>query len=1504
MAKNNNSQNKKPQITVVINKDSFKESAEVNAALDKLQSDLTKLLDKHPLVADIQVKVGETFSSIIDDVRKQLSEIDTTQTVVFEGKSKNLNSCIEKFNNKILELKNNAIIEIQLDPTQVAKVVENIANEMNRQFKELGGGERALAAFNQSMSAINEAADNAREAMARVGKAQDSINKNAKPTTTGVNSIAKALDNLETQLQGFEDETDFDELSQAADRAATFISTLASKLNDEKVSLIGDIDVEQTASNIADSIRLVTIKLAREYQNVTVKIAGDLNEFKTAENIARTISNSLDYQLHQRGAYVSLDYNGITVSGDAVYDVVKYERALQELKAEFRQISRESFGELVTKWNSELNQLSFDGIINSLSSLNTILESVETKFNSVIELARNSGLQQSTVVDENKKSKTKSKSKKKQEEDIAVSEIDSVPVKVTVTTEQIASAINAAINKIEASSLNRIPVNVAVVGLTEAINEALSSTNTADPNGAGIPLPFDATGIHAAVNAEIEALNNNPGTLQKIKLEFDISDLTTVVEEGTKAIDALQKAAQKAKPKQGGGGGNIKQNNELRRFRIDNKVTDAETTMSLMKPKEIKALEASGVDVTPYYKLKQAIQEVSDALKGLNKNTKEKDKADVLNGVTMKKNIEIMKRAEQAAKAFYNTYFNIDTTADETRVDNIIKDAERERNKVTPDALKLLKAEKVDVSRYNEFKKAIKDVKEQLEKARNATTQKDKADILNGETMKNNILILREATKEFKAFYKENSSIFDTQLDSNKYKQAAQAYTDAMEMASKWGLNDKNNPLSHVTLGGKNVSSGSKSTVAEILRKQAEDVEKKMIAYRNALAQPTQPAEERIIKLNQELDLAVKKLVDMRKAAQALGEVDFANLTSDFADTFDVRLQKIKNQLNAFQGYQKDAGFENDDIKNLDDYNAKLTETFNKWTEFKKNSATLKPADAEAALNSIAKNMDLLDAYIAKIQTARTGYANQAKEQNKIQQEQARINDYVDKYEKRIKRFPKLWEEVQRIQQAIINGQGTSASFKEDIDDVIMTSRGLGIETENIFTKIWERVGFNFRSMIASQGIMLVTSSLRSLYNNVKDLDTAMTELKKVTDGSASTYLKFLDEASNRAQKLGASLVNVVSATSDFARLGYSIADASMLSDAATIYLNVGDDVDDIDQATKSIISTMQGFGIETSKVMNIVDEFNEVSNKYASSAGDIGEITQRSAAAMKAAGSTLEETIALGVTANTVAQDADTVGTALKTMSMRLRSSRSDLEAAGEDTEGMADSVSKLRGEILALSGVDIMLNEDTFKSPYQMLIEIGKAWDKLTDVGQANITELLFGKRQANIGSAILQNVDLAESILKTAGNSAGSALKENEVYLSSIQGKLSKIQATWESLSNHTLDSGLVKGLLDGANAVLKVLDAIVDNLGLIPPLIGAGVTALTKTTGKNMPPYREIEKQALGCWRSSSRQCETSKSWNQLKLADLGGAGNGRRVTNIIYYSGQVGKPGKNMRDEVC
>ena len=227
-------------------------------------------------------------------------------------------------------------------------------------------------------------------------------------------------------------------------------------------------------------------------------------------------------------------------------------------------------------------------------------------------------------------------------------------------------------------------------------------------------------------------------------------------------------------------------------------------------------------------------------------------------------------------------------------------------------------------------------------------------------------------------------------------------------------------------------------------------------------------------------------------------------------------------------------------------------------------------------------------------------------------------------------------------------------------------------------------------------GVFMIQSALRGIVEAAKEVDTAMTELKKVTFETGDTYDKFLDNAGSRAQKIGATLKDTVSATADFARLGYNIEEATGLADSALIYKNVGDDVDTIDDATKAIISTMQGFNMEASQSMEIVDKFDWVADNFASSAGDIGAIVQRSAAAMSAAGNDLSQTIALGVAANEVQQDAETVGTALKTMSMRLRGSKTDMESMGLDTEGMATSVSKLRDEIMSLSGVDIMLNED----------------------------------------------------------------------------------------------------------------------------------------------------------------------------------------------------------------
>lgn len=214
-----------------------------------------------------------------------------------------------------------------------------------------------------------------------------------------------------------------------------------------------------------------------------------------------------------------------------------------------------------------------------------------------------------------------------------------------------------------------------------------------------------------------------------------------------------------------------------------------------------------------------------------------------------------------------------------------------------------------------------------------------------------------------------------------------------------------------------------------------------------------------------------------------------------------------------------------------------------------------------------------------------------------------------------------------------------------------------------------------------------------------------------------------------------------------------------------------------------------------------------------------------RSASALSAAGNTIDEGIALFTAGQSVIQNAESMGTILKTTTMRIRGAKTELEEAGLDTDGMANSVSKLRDELMALTGgFDIMKDGgQTFKSTYDILKGIAEVWPRLTDISQANVLELLAGKRNGNALAAILTNFDIAEGALESSQNSAGSATRENEVFLDSINGKLEKIRATWESFSNDFLDSQLVKTGLDLFNGILTVTDKIVDNLGLIPGIL---------------------------------------------------------------------------------
>ena len=93
--------------------------------------------------------------------------------------------------------------------------------------------------------------------------------------------------------------------------------------------------------------------------------------------------------------------------------------------------------------------------------------------------------------------------------------------------------------------------------------------------------------------------------------------------------------------------------------------------------------------------------------------------------------------------------------------------------------------------------------------------------------------------------------------------------------------------------------------------------------------------------------------------------------------------------------------------------------------------------------------------------------------------------------------------------------------------------------------------------------------------------------------------------------------------------------------------------------------------------------------------------------------------------------------------ISMRIRGATTELEEAGESTDGMAESTAKLQEEIMALTGIDIMLDSKNFKSTFQFLDELSDKWEDLSDIAQASVIELVAGKHQGEYRSPMWRHM-----------------------------------------------------------------------------------------------------------------------------------------------------------------
>ena len=427
-------------------------------------------------------------------------------------------------------------------------------------------------------------------------------------------------------------------------------------------------------------------------------------------------------------------------------------------------------------------------------------------------------------------------------------------------------------------------------------------------------------------------------------------------------------------------------------------------------------------------------------------------------------------------------------------------------------------------------------------------------------------------------------------------------------------------------------------------------------------------------------------------------------------------------------------------------------------------------------------------------------------------------------------------------------------AIKSEVMDLGSKYKQLGIYGVDAFTRIGKSLKAQFTAQIARYfSLYDIIRYVRTGVNTIKELDTAMVELRKVTDGTAKEYEKFGETIRATAIEIASTNSNLIQSAADWARLGYSIKEATELAKDAQIFVNVGDGVD-IKGATDMMITAMKAFNIEAEEALSIVDKYNEIGNNFALSATDIGDAMQRSASVLAASNTSFDESIALITAGNEIIQDPEKMGTALRTVALRIRGAKSELEEMGEETDYVVRSTSKLRELIKGYTsingkyeGFDIMEDEDTFKSLADIIKGIGAVYDEMSDIDRTAMLEKLAGKNRSNALAAMLQNYEQIDNVLKSIENSEGSALEENAHIVDSIQGRINILQASAENFWQEFIDTDAVKNAVSALTELLNVLTEIVDKVGLLPTLTAAAGIGLVGSGG-GIQRYYQIWQNA--------------------------------------------------------
>ena len=411
---------------------------------------------------------------------------------------------------------------------------------------------------------------------------------------------------------------------------------------------------------------------------------------------------------------------------------------------------------------------------------------------------------------------------------------------------------------------------------------------------------------------------------------------------------------------------------------------------------------------------------------------------------------------------------------------------------------------------------------------------------------------------------------------------------------------------------------------------------------------------------------------------------------------------------------------------------------------------------------------------------------------------------------------------VENARSGLKDLQNEFSQTRAQTDNLQKTTNILGDSLGNIVKKIvaWQ---------VINASVAAVIRSFKEAVATLKDVDTELVAIQKVTNNTDAEMAKLSQHAYEVASQYGVAVTDYLQSTGAFAKAGYKELSEDM-AELATKTQLVGDV--NAETANQFLLSADAAYKLHgnVAALSEVLDKANVIENNYATSIQKIAEGLPNVASIASMTNVSIDELMAaLGTITSVTQESGSRASYALRALLLNIM---------GDTKTEIEDGVSWTKEEIESLSDVLWKYSRDAMEAaqatgsivnPMEAIAGLAQAYKEgvLTEAELAKIESDLGGKLRTNQLDALIKNYDMYSEMLDKVADSAGSADEEVSIMLSSWESKANILKNTWTEFISKTVDTGWIKGLLD---ALTWLIDGF-DNLGNAI-LVAAGILTAIK------------------------------------------------------------------------